>query len=158
MPGLRILIRLRRSERSSRMFPITWSVLHAPSAAITCPYELHMPPSKTRLPTGADLMLESKVTGISYGNGLFSIETSQGTIQQVRRKCRGLYSDMIAAMAGDRSFSITPRKGEYMLLDKSQGHLVSSVVFQTPTEKGKGTLVTPGRRKPAHRADCRGRG
>lgn len=145
VPGLRIL---DSAEEVRKIEPnVSHNVvgaLHAPSAAITCPYELTYAAVENAAANGADLMLESKVTGISYGNGLFSIETSRGTIySRFVVNAAGLYSDMIAAMAGDRSFSITPRKGEYMLLDKSQGHLVSSVVFQTPTEKGKGTLVTP---------------
>jgi glycerol-3-phosphate dehydrogenase len=36
-----------------------------------------------------------------------------------------------------------PCKGEYYLLDKDQGGLVNTVVFQTPTAAGKGVLVAP---------------
>ena len=55
----------------------------------------------------------------------------------------GLYSDAIAAMLGDNSFKITPRRGEYILLDKECGGLVSHTIFRTPTKSGKGILVTP---------------
>jgi len=55
----------------------------------------------------------------------------------------GLYSNNISAMVGDSSFTITPRKGEYLLLDKNQGKIINSVVFQTPSSMGKGILVTP---------------
>ena len=36
-----------------------------------------------------------------------------------------------------------PNKGEYYLMDKSQGNLVNHVIFQCPNEKGKGVLVAP---------------
>ncbi|MFA6791342.1 MAG: FAD-dependent oxidoreductase, partial [Candidatus Izemoplasmatales bacterium] len=39
--------------------------------------------------------------------------------------------------------SITPRKGEYCLFDKQLGNLVNATIFQLPTDKGKGVLVTP---------------
>ena len=45
-------------------------------------------------------------------------------------------------MVGDTSFTINPRKGEYILFDKRQGKIVNSIIFQTPTRMGKGILVT----------------
>ena len=46
-------------------------------------------------------------------------------------------------MIGDKSFSIHPRKGEYILLDKECGNLIKSTIFRTPTKMGKGILTTP---------------
>ena len=48
----------------------------------------------------------------------------------------------IAQMLGITDFTTHPKKGEYVLLNKSQGALANGVIFQTPTEKGKGILVT----------------
>ena len=44
---------------------------------------------------------------------------------------------------GDHSFAIRPTKGEYYLLDKSEGTRVDHVIFQCPSKVGKGVLVTP---------------
>ena len=55
----------------------------------------------------------------------------------------GVRSAEIAALFGDGSFKIHPRKGEYSLLDSNVGGLVSHVIFQPPTSLGKGVLVTP---------------
>jgi glycerol-3-phosphate dehydrogenase len=46
-------------------------------------------------------------------------------------------------MVGDNSFSITPRKGVYLLLDKECGNTVKHTIFKTPTKMGKGILVSP---------------
>jgi glycerol-3-phosphate dehydrogenase len=46
-------------------------------------------------------------------------------------------------MAGDDSFTIKPRRGEYILFDHSVSDLVHSVVFPTPTKVSKGILVAP---------------
>ena len=46
-------------------------------------------------------------------------------------------------MVNEKTFEITPNKGEYYLLDKSQGNLVNHVIFQCPNENGKGVLVAP---------------
>jgi glycerol-3-phosphate dehydrogenase len=57
--------------------------------------------------------------------------------------CAGIYSDRIAALVGDDSFTVHPRKGEYMLLDKECGTIVKHTIFQPPTKMGKGILVSP---------------
>jgi glycerol-3-phosphate dehydrogenase len=44
-------------------------------------------------------------------------------------------------MAGDGFFTLTPRKGEYLLFDRSEGGIVERVIFQPPSDKGKGVLV-----------------
>ena len=46
-------------------------------------------------------------------------------------------------MIGDDSFSINPRRGEYLLLDKECGNTVSHTIFTVPTKMGKGILVSP---------------
>ena len=43
----------------------------------------------------------------------------------------------------DQKIEIEPRKGEYLLCDKSVGKMVSHTLFQLPTALGKGILVTP---------------
>ena len=55
----------------------------------------------------------------------------------------GLFADDIAAMVGDRSFSIHPRRGEYLLFDRELGGTIRHTIFQAPTPMGKGVLVTP---------------
>jgi glycerol-3-phosphate dehydrogenase len=57
--------------------------------------------------------------------------------------CAGGYSDKIANMVGDDYFTIIPRAGEYILLDKTEGSRVKHTIFQVPSEEGKGILVSP---------------
>ena len=40
-------------------------------------------------------------------------------------------------------FEITPRKGEYFVLDHFKQPFISHVIFPTPSSKGKGILLTP---------------
>jgi glycerol-3-phosphate dehydrogenase len=46
-------------------------------------------------------------------------------------------------MVGDDSFKVHARRGEYMLLDRECGDLISHTVFRCPSKMGKGILVTP---------------
>lgn len=56
--------------------------------------------------------------------------------------CAGSASDKIARMIGDDSFYIKPRLGDYLLLNRNQGHLTQRTIFPTPDPVlGKGVLV-----------------
>ncbi len=55
----------------------------------------------------------------------------------------GVYADVFNNMVSSRKLSITPRKGEYILMDKRAGDFVSHTIFQLPTAMGKGVLITP---------------
>ena len=55
----------------------------------------------------------------------------------------GLYADQIHAMVSKAPLSISPRRGEYLLFDRSLGDMVSRTLFQLPTAYGKGVLITP---------------
>lgn len=46
-------------------------------------------------------------------------------------------------MVSKDAFIITPRKGQYFVLDKNVGDFVNTVVFQCPSKVGKGILITP---------------
>lgn len=147
VPGLRIL---NSREEVIRIEPgISEDVvgaLYAPSAGITCPYELTIAAAENAVLNGAEIMLGTKVDGMEYDKSkcVFTLETKRGPVlSRFVINAAGLYSDKISEMIGDTHFSIKPRKGEYLLLDKNQGHQVHTVVFQTPSALGKGILVTP---------------
>ena len=55
----------------------------------------------------------------------------------------GVYADKIHNMVSEKKLHITPRKGEYCLLDKSAGNNVGRTIFTLPGKFGKGVLVTP---------------
>ncbi len=142
--GLRIISKeeLRLLEPALSKEAVT--ALVAPTAGIVCPYELTIRAAENAVQNGVVPILETQVTGIFYEDDIFIISTNKGKLySRFVVNVAGLYADNISAMLGDNSFSISPRKGEYLLLDKKQGNMVNHVIFQVPTDKGKGILVTP---------------
>lgn len=118
--------------------------LHAPTGSIVCPYELTVAAIGNAMDNGAELMLDCEVTDIQSIEGGYCISTTQGEIEaRYVINAAGLYSDAIARMVGDESFSVHPRRGEYILMDKECGNLVSHTIFRTPSKMGKGILVSP---------------
>lgn len=118
--------------------------LYAPTGAIVCPYELTIAAIGNAMDNGADLKCNFKVCHINKIEDGYEICAEGDCVRaKVIINCAGLYSDEIAKLAGDHSFDVHPRKGEYILLDKECGHLVSHTIFRTPSKMGKGILITP---------------
>ena len=118
--------------------------LYAPTGGIVCPYDLTIAAIGNAMDNGAKLLRNFPVTAIEKIPGGYEISSENTRVQtQCVVNCAGLYSDTIAKTIGDHSISVHPRKGEYMLLDKECGDLVTNTIFRTPTKMGKGILVSP---------------
>lgn len=144
--GLRVIDRDELIKLEKNVGDKALGALHAPSAGIVGPWEMCLALIEKAVRSGVVLSLRSSVTNISKTDEIFEIEINGG--ESVIRSKRiinaaGIHADEIMEMAGEREFSIIPRKGQYLVLDKSQGKLVSHTLFQCPSEKGKGVMVTP---------------
>ena len=117
-------------------------VLYVPTAGIVCPYDLTIVVVGNALDNGVELLRNFVVTSIAEG---FVVTAADGrTVRcEYLLNCAGGFSDQVARMVGDDFFTINPRAGEYMLLDKSEGSRVRHTIFQVPSKEGKGILVTP---------------
>ncbi|AUM96064.1 TPA: NAD(P)/FAD-dependent oxidoreductase [Clostridium botulinum] len=117
--------------------------LYAKSVGVASPYEMTIALAENAMENGVDLKLETKVLTIDKEHEAFIINTNKGEIKsKYIVNAAGLYSDKIANMLEMDDFKILPRRGQYVLSTKEQGYLVNKVIFQVPTEKGKGILVT----------------
>ncbi|APT75644.1 FAD-dependent oxidoreductase [Marinitoga sp. 1137] len=118
--------------------------LLAEDVGITSPYEFTIALAENAIKNGVELKLENEVLDISESTDHFYIKTSKDSYKaKYIINAAGVYSDKIAYMVGILNFYIKPRKGQYILFHKGYGKIVNRVIFQTPTEKGKGILVTP---------------
>ncbi len=134
-------------EREPNVKSTVVAALYCPTAGITSPYELTIALAENAIRNGVELKLKTEVDGIRQIDNAFEISTkSASSKDRIQAKivinCAGVYSDKVAEMIGLKDFTITPRRGEYILMHKNQGYLANHVLFQAPTEKGKGILVT----------------
>nr|WP_304942117.1 NAD(P)/FAD-dependent oxidoreductase [Vallitalea guaymasensis] len=144
VPDMKILTKEEVREMEPNMSDEVIGALHAPTAGIVCPYELTLAAAENAVDNGVELILDCAIKDINKVDDNFELDTTRGKIvSKYVINAAGLFSDDISAMAGDDSFKINPRKGEYLLLDKRQGNVVNKVIFQPPTVMGKGILVTP---------------
>jgi len=119
--------------------------LYAPTAGIVSPYELAIAAAECAVSNGVELYRDFCVTGIDRDDDGFSLRAEDGRkiTSKIIINAAGVHADIIARMIGDDSFGITPCKGEYVLLDSTQGGIVDATVFQCPSKMGKGVLITP---------------
>ncbi len=144
VPGLEIYDLKKLREAEPNISNDAKAALWAPSAGIVCPYELTIAAAENAVVNGAEFIRNFEVKKIDFDGSAFVI--SDGTNQITSNyiiNAAGVYCDEIAALIGDTSIHTQPRKGEYMLCDKSIGNLANHTIFQCPSKMGKGILVTP---------------
>jgi len=145
--GVRGLEILKASEVHSRfpnLTPDLMGALYCPETGIVSPYEYCIAQAENAVRNGVKLYLDTPVDGISVsGDGFVVSGGGREFRSRIVINAAGVNSAAVAALAGAADFSILPRKGQYLLLRRGSGSLLNTVVFQPPTEKGKGILVTP---------------
>ena len=120
------------------------AVLYAPTAGIVCPFGMNYAFAENAATNGVEFKFNTEVTGVKKMEGGWAVETNQGVYEA---KCvvnaAGVYADKIHNMVSEKKIHITPRRGDYCLLDKTAGNHVSRTIFALPGKYGKGILVTP---------------
>lgn len=118
--------------------------LLAKTSAIVSPWELTYALALTAVKNGVELKLNNKVTAITKENEIFTITTDKSQYQsRYIFNASGIHADKIHELIGKKEFTITPVRGQYYLLDKSQGNKCTHTLFQCPNALGKGVVVSP---------------
>ena len=120
------------------------AALWAPTAGIVCPFNLCIALAENAADNGVEFKFLTEVENIEKTAGGFRVSTNNGEITaKTVVNAAGVYADKIHNMVSADKLTITPRRGEYVLMDKEVGSLVSATIFQLPGKLGKGVLVTP---------------
>lgn len=145
-------LELEPAMREGGVEPV--AALYVPSMAIVAPWEVTVALAENAATNGVQFRLNCGVADvISREDGICAVVTEQGIIRtRYLINCAGLYSDDISEMAGDRCFTIHPRKGTLAIFDKSTppyDHLFRIIddkhkVNQKVSSKGGGMGTTIG--------------
>ena len=142
---MRLLGREELLEREPNINPDAVGALLAETAGIIDPMLLTISLIENAVVNGCDLKLDYTVTGITREAGFFRIsgDCEQDIESRYVVNAAGVFADVVHNMAAAPDFRILPRRGQYFVLDKSEGEIVNSVVFPCPDKGGKGILITP---------------
>lgn len=92
-----------------------------PSLAHVEPYEVTIALAENAAENQVKFMLNTKVCDIVHDGRIQAVVTSRGVIEtKYVINAAGVYADDISRMAGDVSYTIHPRKGTIVLLDKAK--------------------------------------
>lgn len=125
--------------------------LHFLSAGVVSPYQLTIALAENAIDNGARVSLDTAVLGMQReGAHIVSVQTNRGAVRpRIVINAAGVFSDDVAEMAGDRFFSIHPRRGTNAILDKKAAYQLrtiasayGTVATRTAHSKGGGLVRT----------------
>lgn len=133
VPGVRVLRRKELFRREPHLNEELCAALSFPSSGIVCPYNLTIACAENAVQNGAALSLDTAVLGMEVTEGVIqSVSTNRGTLYpRVVINAAGVFADDIAEMAGDRFFSIHPRKGTNTIDDSKYSDAVVRTIAAT---------------------------
>lgn len=143
IPGVEIILRDEMLRREPALAPTITGALFTPTAGLVDTLLISLAAAENAVQNGVTVLLETAFSGFIFeGRRIVGIHTSRGDFS-----CRwvinaaGLFSDDVMHMAGVRpEFRITPRRGEYCVLDSAECQL-KNVLFPVPSAVSKGILV-----------------
>ena len=119
------------------------SALFAKDAGIVSPYKLTIALCDRAILNGAEVRLEENIESIRY-DGKFIVKTQNGEYEsKYLVNSAGSGASDVNALLSDETYETVFKKGEYFVLDKTEGARVKTVLFPLPDENGKGILVAP---------------
>lgn len=141
---LRILNREELKEMEPNISDQAYAALYAPTAGIVCPFNLNIAMAENANVNGVEFKFDTEVTDLKPIDEGWEIHTNNGVFQtRYVVNAAGVYADRLHNMVSEKKIHITPRRGDYCLLDKSAGSHVSKTIFALPGKYGKGILVAP---------------
>lgn len=120
------------------------AALYAPTGGIVCPFGMNIALAENAAANGVEFRFDTEVTGIEKKGENWLVTTGQGEIEtRYIVNAAGVYADVFHNMVSKKKIHITPRRGDYCLLDRATEGFVTHTIFQLPGRQGKGVLVSP---------------
>lgn len=144
VPDLKIITGDEARTMEPNVSDAVVAALYAPTGGIVCPFGLTIALAENACDNGVEFLFNTKVDNVVKTETGYDLQTGDGVIHTTYViNATGVYADEIHNMVSGRKLHITPRKGDYCLLDKEAGNHVHHTIFQLPGKLGKGILVTP---------------
>lgn len=145
VPELEILSQAELRKREPNISPEAVGALWAPTGGICCPYDLAFRLAENAAANGVQFRFNAPVEKVERCGDGWKLTLGGGVTLET--KCvvnaAGVYSDILNNQVSAKHYNIRPRRGEYIMLDKSEAGCFSATMFQVPSAAGKGILISP---------------
>ncbi len=134
IPGVRYLNREQLLKIEPYAPSWAYGALYMPTGGFTSPYKVNVALAENAVTNGVKICLNTAVLSMRTQKGkICVVETNRGRIYpKLVINTAGVYADVIAEMAGDRTFTIHPRKGTDIILDKKVGKYIRTTEVKSP--------------------------
>jgi glycerol-3-phosphate dehydrogenase len=144
VPGMHLITGDEMRHREPNINPLTSGALWAPTGGICDTFQVTVAAAENAVQNGVKILLDTAFEDfVMEGSRIVGVRTNRADFG-----CRwvvnaaGINADDVMHKAGVRpDFRITPRRGEYCILDRAE-IIINNVLFPVPSKAGKGVLVT----------------
>ena len=119
--------------------------LFVPGGGIIEPYLFVFAMAESAMKNGVHFFTGYEAVSGSYKDGCWTVNSGDSRTIKARYviNAAGLFADDVSRMFGAEEYTIKPRKGEYLLMDRETRARPRRVVFPVPSSVSKGMLVIP---------------
>lgn len=120
LKGTRVISRAEFEKLEPSATKTVKYAIFFPEGATICPYNMTIALAENAIQNGGQVLLSTAATGMEVqDHHILSVRTNRGTIYpKIVVNAAGTYSDIIANMADDQFFTVHPRKGMELILDR----------------------------------------
>ena len=120
VPDLQILDRDELIKMEPNLADDVVKALYAPTGAIVCPFHLTYALAENAAENGVEFFLDTEVKEIKKDGDTYKVVTDKETYEaKAVVNAAGVYADDLNNMVSNKKIEIIPRRGQYMLLDKT---------------------------------------
>lgn len=131
-------------RRVPALAPGAVSALWEPEEAIVDPFSTPLAYALDALANGVEIACDSPVTAARFVERHWRLTTPTRAVDaSLVINSGGLYGDRVDALGGNTEIKIKPRRGEFIVFDKSARGLLDVILKPVATPLGRGILLTP---------------
>ena len=144
VPDLQLLSKEELLEMEPNVSEEAKGALFAKTGGIIDPMLLTISLIENAVANGVECLLNFDVCSIEKLGDVYKIASKgQEIMADYVINAAGVYADQIHNMVAPEAFKMVLRRGQYFLLDKSEGGIIRKTIFPCPDKIGKGILVVP---------------
>jgi glycerol-3-phosphate dehydrogenase len=140
---VRLLDRTAVLQQEPALAPSLLGGVWVPGESVIDPWSAPLAYAAQALANGGRMLRGTTVLGGALAGDTWVLDTSGGPVRAgVVVNCAGNHADLVEAIARPSPFHIRPRKGQFVVFDKSAHALVRAIILPVPDERTKGIVVT----------------
>lgn len=129
-------------EREPNLSDAARDAVLVPGEHIIDPWSAPLAYAHQAIAHGAEIRCAAEVAGGTFSGGSWRLQTRRGEVPaSVVINAAGNFGDLVEAIARPSPFTITPRRGQFVVFDKPASKLARAIILPVPTERTKGVVL-----------------